>query len=97
MALNLKNPKALAAVDELSELTGEGKSEAVATAVEERLARLLAEREATRETPAVRLARVRALVEDCAPRFSAAGAGGDSAGRFPHLTAVLYDESGMPA
>lgn len=97
MALNLKNPQLLAAVDELSALTGEGKSEAVATAVEDRLARLLAEHDRAGNSQAARLARARALLADSAPRFVAAGAGPDAHGAYPDLTEALYDDSGLPA
>lgn len=96
MALNLKNPKVLASVDALSALTGEGKSEAVATAVEERLARLLVEHDHTAITRATRLAHARAVVADSAPRFTNANAGPDAVGVYPDLTATLYDESGLP-
>ena len=46
MALNLKNPRTLHAIDELARLTGESKSEAVASAIEARLAALVAADEA---------------------------------------------------
>jgi antitoxin VapB len=97
MALNLKNPHTLAAVDALAALTGEGKSEAVGTAVEERLARVMTEHDQTPETPVDRLARARALVADAAPRFASAAVGPDHRGELPDPTDVLYDEAGLPA
>jgi antitoxin VapB len=53
MALNLKNPEAEQLIRELSELTGEGKTEAVKNAVRERLQRLRAGTEAERRYKAI--------------------------------------------
>jgi hypothetical protein len=97
MALNLKNPRTLHAIDELARLTGESKSEAVASAIEARLAALLAADEAAhaadRGSPRDRL---RALMADAAPRFARAGLGADSEGRHIDPTAELYDDAGLP-
>ncbi len=48
MALNIRNPEAERLADELAELTGETKTEAVRKALEERLARLRRERKVRR-------------------------------------------------
>jgi hypothetical protein len=97
MAFNLKNPKTLAAIDELARLTGQSKAEAVASAVEARLEALLDEQrrdgEATLEE---RFERIMALSRDTAARLRAAGAGPDSQGRFRDLTDELYDGDGLP-
>jgi hypothetical protein len=96
MALNLKNPRTLRAIDELARLTGESKSEAVASAIEARLAELLAEREpspASVETPGDRL---RALIVDTSQRFARAHLGADASGQFADPTAELYDNAGLP-
>ena len=96
MALNLKNPRTLHAIDELARLTGESKSEAVASAIEARLAYLLSENEAAKpagETPPERL---RALIADSAARFARAGLGADSQGHFVDPTVELYDAAGLP-
>jgi antitoxin VapB len=44
MGINIKNPETTRLIRELAELTGEGQTEAVTTAVKERLERLAAER-----------------------------------------------------
>ena len=96
MALNLKNPRTLAAIDELAELTGQSKADAVASAVEARIQAIVTEHAREQEpTPEERLARVMALLEDTAARFRAAFPDG----RVPttlELTDELYDEFGMP-
>ena len=96
MALNLKNPRTLAAIDELAQLTGQSKADAVASAVEARIEAILTE-QAQHKGPSdeERLARVMALLEDTAARFRAAFPDG----RVPttqELTDELYNEFGMP-
>ena len=96
MALNLKNPRTLAAIDELAQLTGQSKADAVASAVEARIEAILADHAREQEpTPEERLSRVMALLEDTAARFRAAFPDG----RVPttqELTDELYNEFGMP-
>lgn len=97
MALNLKNPRTLQAIDELARRTGQSKSEAVASAVEERLAELLRGGAQGSPTSDERLARIQALALDSEKRFTAAGAGRDpDTGRFPDLSEDLYDPAGQP-
>jgi hypothetical protein len=98
VALNLKNPRTLEAIDELARRTGLSKSEAVASAVEEHLAELLRkEAGGGAQTADERLTRIQALALDSGTRFAAAGAGRDPAtGRFPDLTEDLYDAAGLP-
>ena len=96
MALNLKNPRTLQAIDELARLTGESKSEAVASAIEARLAELLATDHAIRAAAATPEDRLRALVADSSARFARAGLGVSSSGRFGDPTAELYDDGGLP-
>jgi len=98
MALNLKNPHTLRAIDELARQTGKSKSDAVASAVEASLADLLREREASGvETSEQRLARIEQLAQDSAARFAAAGMGPDpQTGQFQDLVGDLYDAEGLP-
>ena len=96
MALNLKNQRTLHAIDELARLTGESKSEAVASAIEARLAALVAADEATHTTDGTPRDRLRALIADAAPRFAHAGLGPDPEGRYVDPSAELYDDAGLP-
>ncbi len=97
MALNLKNPRTLHAIDELARLTGESKSEAVASAIEARLAELLAADAAAHAAgQGAPLDRLRALIADTAPRFARAGLGADTDGSYADPTAHLYDDAGLP-
>ena len=96
MALNLKNPRTLHAIDELARLTGESKSEAVASAIEARLAALVAANEAARAADRPPRDHLRALMADAAPRFARTGPGADSEGRYVDPTADLYDDAGLP-
>jgi hypothetical protein len=96
MALNLKNPRTLRAIDELAQLTGESKSEAVASAIEARLAALLADRESTPTGLGSAEDQLRALIADSAQRLARAGLGADSSGQFSDPTAELYDAAGLP-
>ena len=96
MALNLKNPRTLHAIDELARLTGETKSEAVASAIEARLAALVAADESAHAADGAPRDRLRALMADAAPRFAHAGLGADSEGRYVDPTAELYDDAGLP-
>lgn len=90
MALNLKNPKTLRAIDELARLTGESKSDAVASAIEARLAEVL--RQSARENPDP----LEALLKDTAARMAAAGLGVGPDGEWTDPTDDLYDEYGLP-
>lgn len=94
MALNLKNPRTLQAVDELARLTGESKTDAIASAVEARLAALLLAKDAARAAEPSTEDRLRELTADSAARFARAGVG---VGGSPDLTAELYDANGLPA
>ena len=90
MALNLKNPRTLTAIDALAQLTGQSKSEAVASAVESRLTALLAEHVAVHSAEA----RIRALMADTAKRFGQAV--DDPGNPVRDLISDLYDDAGMP-
>ena len=96
MALNLKNPRTLHAIDELARLTGESKSEAVASAIEARLAELVTAHEAASSADGAAPDRLRALIADSAARFARAGLGADAQAGFPDPTAGLYDDAGLP-
>ncbi|MGQ0744463.1 MAG: type II toxin-antitoxin system VapB family antitoxin [Acidimicrobiales bacterium] len=69
MALNIKNPVAERLAREVSELTGENKTQAVLVALEERLARLAAG--APQSSPSERLRIV--LEHEIWPQIGAAG------------------------
>ena len=96
MALNLKNPQTLRAIDELARLTGESKSQVVASAIEARMAQILAAHEADLAAAATPEDRLRALVADTSARFARAGLGVDRSGHFVDPTADLYDDVGLP-
>ncbi len=96
MALNLKNQQTLQSIDELARLTGESKSEAVASAIEARLAELLAAHQAAQTAEGEPRDRLRALIADTAPRFARAGLGADADGSYADPTAQLYDDAGLP-
>lgn len=96
MALNLKNPRTLQAIDDLARLTGESKSEAVASAIEARLAEVLAADAATRAAGVSAQDRLRVLVADSSERLARAGLGAQSGGRFGDPTVDLYDDAGLP-
>jgi hypothetical protein len=96
MALNLKNPRTLDAIDAVARITGESKSQAVASAIEARLAELIAAREAVTATGGEPGDRLRTLLADTSARFARAGRGADPQGRFADLTADLCDAAGMP-
>jgi antitoxin VapB len=91
MALNLKNPKTLAALDELARLTGESKAQAAASAIEARLAQILAAQRADAAD-----AELAAIIADSSARMKAAGFGRDAQGRRIDPTDALYDERGLP-
>lgn len=65
MALNIKNDRVEALVDEVTALTGESKTEAIRRALEERRDRLAATRGLVAERPIERLRRV--LAEEIWP------------------------------
>lgn len=94
MALNLKNPDTLAAIDELARLTGLSKSDAVATAVEQRLEALLAETARPTMTDQERLARVLELARDTGQRLRAAHHD-EGLPDAQQLVDELYDENGL--
>ena len=81
MALNIKDASVHEAVKRIAKLTGESQVEAVATAVNERLARLQGDDLA---------ARLLAIGHKTASRLS------PEAKRLDHA-ALLYDERGLPA
>ncbi|MFZ0832518.1 MAG: type II toxin-antitoxin system VapB family antitoxin [Mycobacterium sp.] len=81
MALNIKDPLVHEAVKELAKITGESQAQAVATAVNERLARLQV------DDLAVRLL---AIGHKTAARMT------PETGQLDHA-ALLYDERGLPA
>ena len=95
MALNLKNSRTLDAIDELARLTGESKSQAVASAIEARLGELIAAREASSVSVGDPDERLRSLIADASARFARAGLGADASGRFADPTADLYDAAGL--
>ena len=81
MALNIKDASVHEAVKRLARITGESQAQAVATAVNERLARLHRDD---------LVARLLAIGHKTASRMS------PEAKRLDHA-AVLYDERGLPA
>jgi antitoxin VapB len=92
MALNLKNPQTLAAIDELARLTGESKAQAVASAIEAQLAQILE----ARRTQA-RDEEIAAIIADSSRRMRAAGFGRRPDGAWSDPTDDLYDdEYGLP-
>lgn len=81
MALNIKDPSVHEAVRQIAKLTGESQAQAVATAVNERLARLESDNLASR---------LLAIGHKTASRMNAETKQVDHA-------ALLYDERGLPA
>jgi antitoxin VapB len=85
MSLNIKNPETHALAERLARLTGETLTDAVTTALRERLARL----ERTVEFDEERYQALRALVKDSRRLW-----------RDPFLSVdhgeLLYDERGLP-
>lgn len=81
MALNIKDPSVHEAVKEIARITGESQAQAVATAVQDRLAYLRQDDVA---------ARLLAIGRRTAARMS------PSTKRLDHGT-LLYDERGLPA
>lgn len=83
MGINIKNPETQALAHELAALTGESMTGAITTSIRERRDRVLAQR-------TDRLARMRAISEDCARRIPA------DLKATPHGE-LLYDQDGLPA
>ena len=83
MALNIKNPETYDLAQELSRETGETMTDAVTTAVRERLERI---RDAQRGT---RLERMTRIAKDCARRWK------EPYKSIDHGE-LLYDEKGLP-
>ena len=83
MALNIKNPETYRLAQELARQTGESMTDAVTTAVRERLERV---RHAQRGT---RLERLQRIIDDLAPRFK------EPFKSIDHGE-LLYDEEGLP-
>ncbi|MGE5694310.1 MAG: type II toxin-antitoxin system VapB family antitoxin [Candidatus Sericytochromatia bacterium] len=81
MALNIKDPSVHEAVRQIAKLTGESQAQAVATAVNERLARLESDNLASR---------LLAIGQKTASRMNAETKQVDHA-------VLLYDERGLPA
>ncbi len=84
MSLNIKNEEAHRLARELAELTGESVTAAVTEAVRERLERERRSRDKER-----RLERLRAIVDDIAPRLKEPWRSIDHGD-------LLYDERGLP-
>jgi antitoxin VapB len=84
MGVSIKNPEAERLIRELAELTGEGQTEAVMHAVEEKILRVQAERGEGR------IARMRAIADRMAPLFKPPYDTMD-------IDELLYDkETGLP-
>ena len=83
VALNIKNPEAHQLAEELARRTGETMTEAVTTAVRERLERV---RRSQRET---RVERLQRIAKDCASRWK------EPFKSMEHGD-LLYDEKGLP-
>lgn len=83
MGMNIKNPKTERLARELSSLTGEGLTEAVTKALEERLARVR-----RRDAPGV-AARLIAIAKECGPLVR------EPFRTTPHGD-LLHDEKGLP-
>jgi antitoxin VapB len=83
MSLNIKKLRTCQLVSELAQATGETMTQAIETAVAERLARLRGQK----ETPLAE--RLLAIGRDCAERL-----GADY--RALDHDALLYDENGLP-
>ena len=81
MSLNIKNEEAHALAVRVARLTGESLTEAVTTALRERLARV--------EAPDTLVEELLALGRDCAARL-------DAPTRTIDHGALLYDEKGLP-
>lgn len=94
MALNLKSQRTLDAIDRLAALTGESKVEAVTSAVEEKIAAVLAAQARSRDVRS-RAQAMREIALQGAALAAQRGiaptpGGGDAAD-------ILYDEAGLPA
>ena len=85
MSLNIKNPEAHTLAARVAEKTGETLTEAVTTALRERLARL----EQTADFDEARYQKLKALVEDSRELWS------DALLSVDHGE-LLYDERGLP-
>jgi antitoxin VapB len=85
MSLNIKRPETHALAERLAKLTGETLTEAVTTALRERLERL----ESTRELDEERYQALKALVKDSRRLWR------DSLLSIDHGE-LLYDERGLP-
>jgi antitoxin VapB len=83
MALNIKNPETYKLAEELARRTGENMTQAVTTALRERLERV---RQSEREP---RIERLRRIAEDCARRWK------EPYRSIDHGD-LLYDEKGLP-
>jgi len=83
MALNIKNPETYKLAEELARRTGENMTEAVTTAVRERLERIRSSQ------PGSRAERLRRIAEDCAKRWK------EPSRSIDHGD-LLYDEKGLP-
>ncbi len=85
MSLNIKNPEAHALAERLAKLTGEALTEAVTTALRERLARI----EQTAGFDEALYQKLKAIAADCRKHM-----------KEPYLSIehgdLLYDERGLP-
>lgn len=85
--MNIKNPDTERLTRELARATGESLTEAITTAVRERLQRVRAEDPVA--TTDARIAQIHAVTHEMAPRLVAAGLVRDH-------DQLLYDERGLP-
>jgi antitoxin VapB len=86
MGLNIKNPEAERLAHELAEVTGESLTGAITVAVRERLDRIRDQQDAA---AAERAARLRAIMQDAAPRWLEPYKSRDHG-------ELLYDDAGLP-
>ena len=96
MALNVKNPRTLDLIDELAQLTGQSKADAIRSAVEARLQELRSARAEASASGATAADRLEALIADTSGRFARSGLGALPDESYPDPIADLYDDAGLP-
>ena len=96
MALNVKNPRTLEVVDELAQLTGLSKADAIRSAVEARLQQLLSAHAEASTSDTTTTDLLQALIADTSGRFARAGLGARSDGSYLDPISDLYDDAGLP-
>jgi antitoxin VapB len=84
MGMNIKNPETQRLARKLSELTGESMTQAITTALEERLRRLETQKQEA----------VKAKVEEIMKIVRRSGGGGGISSQ--DVDKLLYDEHGLP-